>query len=47
MKKTLVVFLHQNIWDQSSLEALEVEKYKKNSDVIAYELGYFVNKNLF
>ena len=46
MKKTLVVFLHQNIWDQSSLEALEVEKYKKNSDVIAYELGYFVNKNL-
>ena len=46
MKKTLVIFLHQNIWDQSSWEALEVEKYKKTSNVVAYELGYFINKNL-
>ena len=40
-KKSLVIFLHQNIWDQSSLEALEVEKYKKSSDIVAYELGHF------
>ena len=46
MKKNLVVFLHQNIWDQSSLESLEVEKYKKKSNIIAYELGYFTNKKL-
>ena len=45
-KKSLVIFLHQNIWDQSSLEALEVEKYKKSSDIVAYELGHFVNKDL-
>ena len=41
-----MIFLHQNIWDQSSLEALEVEKYKKSSDIVAYELGHFVNKDL-
>ena len=45
-RKSLVIFLHQNIWDISSIEALEVEKYQKKSDVVAYELGYFINKNL-
>ena len=45
-KSSLTIFLHQNIWDQSSLEALEVEKFKEYSDVIAYELGYFINKNM-
>ena len=45
-RKSLVIFLHQNIWDISSIEALEVEKYQKKSDVVAYELGHFINKNL-
>ena len=45
-KNSLVIFLHQNIWDQNSLEALEVEKFLKKSNVVAYELGYFINKNI-
>ena len=43
-RKSFVIFLHQNIWDISSIEALEVEKYQKKADVVAYELGYFINK---
>ena len=46
MKNSLVIFLHQNIWDQSSLEALEVEKFNKYSNVVAYELGHFINKDI-
>jgi hypothetical protein len=45
-KNSLVIFLHQNIWDQSSLEALEVEKFNKYSNVVAYELGHFINKDI-
>ncbi len=45
-KNSLVIFLHQNVWDQNSLEALEVEKFLKNSNVVAYELGHFINKNI-
>ena len=45
-KNSLVIFLHQNVWDQSSLEALEVEKFNKYSNVVAYEMGHFINKNL-
>ena len=45
-KKSLVIFLHQNIWDQSSLDALEVEKFKEHSNVVAYELGRFINKHM-
>ena len=43
-KKSLVIFLHSHIWDLSTWDAMEVEKYKKNSDVIVYELGNFLNK---
>jgi hypothetical protein len=45
-KNSLVVFLHHNVWDQSSLEALEVEKFYKYSNVVAYEMGHFINKNI-
>ena len=45
-KKKLIIFFHPNIWEQSSLEALEVEKFRKFSNVVAYELGYLINKNL-
>ena len=45
-KNFLTIFLFPNIWDISSWEAMEVEKYKEIGDVVSYELGNLINKKL-
>ena len=42
--KNLVIFLNPHIWDLNIWDAMEVEKYKKDFNVVVYELGHFLNK---
>ena len=45
-KKFLTIFLFPNIWESSSWEAMEVEKYKEIGEVVSYEFGNLINKKL-
>ena len=47
MKKKFISYIFASKYLGSKcLEALEVEKFKENSNVVAYELGHFINKKI-